>query len=199
MNLKHKVLGTVGVVALGLSLTSGIAYADDAADTIVDVNCPYTSTVDVNVNGNFAVDSEAGDTSASLPDGFEIVLDLTCNWSNDFTVGATIGTFEFDGVAPVGSAQSFSGSHLLLSGGSGVYDGVTVPLIAGAPNVEANVFELLQTSDPDVIENDTFFGLWGLASPGVTTATWDGSLSLLPLNLAGGQYIAPLTVTLTVN
>jgi hypothetical protein len=213
MNLRNKLVSTVGILALSLSLTGGIASAaqggvdaTDKADTVVNVTCPYTTSVDVNVLGAF--DVTAGGTATSYSaDGveFEIVMDLTCNWSTNFQVGAKIDEFKFKGNAPKNSASSFGGSALLLSGGDGVYVGPEMHqglfgLNAGAPDVQGQVFEGSQKSDSDVIENDTFFfGLAGIASPGKTTATWDGSLSNLPANLAEGQYVAPLTVTLTVN
>lgn len=207
MKLRGKLLNTFAATAMLMGMTGGMAFAaddSDSADTNLNVICPVTSQVDVEVNGNFEVNtsSYAPTYDAHLPGGFQITLDLSCNWSTDFQVSATIGTFQFQGVAPPLTASAFGGSHLLLDNGSGSYSGPNIYLLAGPPNVEGTVFEFLQTSDPDVIENgyDTFI-FWNVptASPGVTVATWDGHLYLLPGNLATGTYTAPLTVELTVN
>jgi len=199
MSFRHKLVSTLGIAAIGISLTSGMALAQttDMDETVVNVTCPYTASVDVE-SAAFSINTAGGQQSATIADGVTVKLDLTCNWSNDFQVGASIGAFDYVGTAPSGSAQSFGGSHFLLTSGSGVYAGPNVPLITAAPEVEATVFESFQISDPTVIINDSFLFL-DYAAPGVTTATWDSNLALLPLNLAGGAYIAPLTVTLTVN
>lgn len=203
MNLKQRVIGVIGTVALCLSLGSGLvsAQSTDEADTNLNVTCPLAASVDVNVTGSFSVDSTHGTgTSADLPGGFNINLDLTCNWSNHFQVAASIGTFAYVGTVPNSNlASSFSGSLFSLTGGTSTYSGVTslFPL-AGAPDVQTNVFQGLPTSDPNVIQQGYLF-IFPAAAPGVTSATWDGHLSFLPLNLAQGTYTAPLTVTLTVN
>lgn len=180
------------------------AQTTDSDDAVVNVTCPQTASIDVNVLGEFSVDATVGSAyyDAHLPGGFQMVMDLSCNWSNDFTVSADISTFNYQGTAPANTAASFGGSHLLLDNGSGVYTGPDIYLLAGPPNVEGSVFEFLQTNDPDVIENGHDTLLWfqiPVASPGITTATWDGHLLFLPYNLADGQYVAPLTVNLTVN
>lgn len=223
MNLKKSLVNSLAAASMLFTMAGSIALAadtdSDAADTNLNVTCPHTASVDVNVYGAFSVDATAGASSynADLPGGFEIVLDLSCNWSNDFAVSADIGSFQFQGTAPSGTVDMFGGSHLRLDNGSGVYTGPTIQpetyIVydvpgAGAPDVEGTVFEFLQTADSDVIENETdqlmlfgFIPLWNvpIASPGVTTATWDGHLIALPANLAGGTYTAPLTVTLTAN
>lgn len=210
MNISKKFVNFVSAAALMVGMTSGIASAatdTDSADTNLNVTCPATATVDVEVYGNFAVDMTAYQPffDAHLPGGFEVTMDLTCNWSTDFQVSAEIGTFNHQNpgsIAP-GTLPAFGGEHLLLDNGSLTsYSGPDIPFIAEAPNVEGTVFEFIQTYDPDVIENgyDVFF--WWLvpvASPGITVATWDGHLYLLPPNLAEGTYTAPLTVELTVN
>lgn len=202
MNLKSKFVSIAAVAALSLSMGAGIASAQmtDSEDTLLNVTCPHTSSVGVTVDGQFSVDASVGASSYDASGvEFGIKVDLTCNWSDDFRVRATIGNFNFVGTAPSGSAQSFGGSHLLLTGGSGVYSGPeTLIPWAGAPMIEPIVFEGFEVSDPDVIESDSFL-FFDKASPGVTEATWDGQLNLLPPNLAGGVYKAPLTVTLTVN
>lgn len=202
MNLSKKVLNTISAVAILLGMTAGMASAadNDTENTILNVTCPVTPSVTVATSGAFSVDtSSAALTYDAHGVVFTIVMDLTCSWSDDFQVSATIGTFNFQGVAPAGTQQTLSGAHLLWNGGSGVYVGPTIPLISGAPDVEGTVFEFFQVSDPDAIENDTLFGFFDLAAPGVTTATWNGHLIALPGNLAVGQYVAPLTVVLTVN
>ncbi|MGN6032486.1 MAG: hypothetical protein ACTHQE_12575 [Thermomicrobiales bacterium] len=201
MNLKQRIVSTIAAGALLFGATSGMALATststDTASTTLNVTCPVTSTVDVNVLGSFSVDPRVSN-SASLTGGFQVIMNLTCNWSNDFEVDATIGAFVYAGTAPSGSAASFPGSHLTLTNGSGNYSGITSVLPpAGAPNVRSTVFPGPVTSD-DMIVNGVFIFI-PYASPGVTTATWDGNLSLLPANLAGGQYVAPLTVTLSVS
>lgn len=209
MNLRNKFVNSLAVAALALGVTGSAAFAapadTDSADTTLNVTCPVTSTVDVNVYGQFEVDTStvAPFYDADLAGGFEIVLDLTCNWSTDFAVKATIGTFNH--VGPVGplQASAFGGSHLLLDNGHVVsYTGPDIYLLAEAPDVEGSVFEFFQTTDPDVIENGVDWLIifpFATASPGVTTANWDGHLDALPGNLANGTYVAPLTVELTVN
>jgi hypothetical protein len=206
MNLKQRIVSTIAAGTLLFGATSGLALAADStstADTVVNVTCPVTSTVEVNVNGSFDVDTGAGETSATLPGGFEVVLDLTCNWNPLFLVSAGIGTFNYDGTAPAGMASSFPGGRLTLTNGTGSYAGITNgnlangPL-AGPPNVIGTVFPGNSSTSGPVIIPSTVFIIFPYAAPGVTTATWDGSLTNLPVNLAGGTYTAPLTVTLSV-
>lgn len=203
MNISKKFVNIVSAAAILVGMTAGMASAasTDSEDTVLNVTCPVTPSVDVETSGAFTVDaSAAAATYNATGVDFTIVLDLTCSWADDFQVSATIGSFDYQGTAPSGTQQTLSGAHLLWTNGSGVYVGPSIPLIAGSPDVEGTVFEFLQTSDPDVIENDDqIFGIFDLAAPGVTTATWDGSLIALPGNLAVGQYVAPLTVELTIN
>lgn len=214
MNIRKTLFNATAAFAVTFGMAGGalVGAVDDSDtdDTVVVVGCAETATVDIDIVGKFRIDASSAASSydASLPDGFRMTLDLTCNWSTDFQVSATIGDFEYDGVAPGSALQSFSGAHLRLDNGSGTYNGPDVYGVAGAPLIEASVFEFLQTSDPDVVENSwdliflpfpPFIGFIPLASPGVTVATWDGSLINVPGNLADGEYIAPLTVELTVN
>lgn len=213
MNFRRNLLSTVGAVAMIGGLFGGIASAQpadtDTDDAVLVVGCAETATVDIDVVGTFRVDASVAASSydATLEDGFRITMDLTCNWSNDFQVSASIDDFEYVGDAPSGAADSFGGEHLRLDNGSGTYNGPEQYLVSGPPNIEGSVFEFFQTDDPDVIENawDFVFIPWvyvgyaPIASPGVTVATWDGSLINLPSNLADGEYVAPLTVELTVN
>lgn len=213
MNIRKTLFNATVAFAVTFGMAGGalVGAVDDSDtdDTVVVVGCAETATVDIDIVGKFRIDasSAASSYNASLPGGFRMTLDLTCNWSNDFQVSATIGDFEYDGVAPGSALQSFSGAHLRLDNGSGIYTGPDVYGVAGAPNIESSVFELFETSDPDAVENAwdwIFIPFWGffpvpIASPGVTVATWDGSLVNVPGNLADGEYIAPLTVELTVN
>lgn len=208
MNLRKSFTSVLAASAMLVGMTSGLvsAQADsDTENTNLNVVCPVTSTVDLTVNGDFTVDMTTFQPlyDAHLPGGFEIEMDLSCNWTTDFQVSAEIGTFTYqDGPVEPGQLPAFGGAHLYWDNGAGVYNGPDIYLLAGAPNVEGTVFEFLQTNDPDVIENgyDTFI-FWNVpvASPGVTVATWDGHLFALPFNLAPGLYTAPLTVELTIS
>jgi hypothetical protein len=209
MNLKQKLVSSVGILALSLSMTAGAAVAkqvdDDMADTVLNVVCPYTQTVDVNVLNSFSINASSGAQyhNASLPGGFEMILDLRCNWSTDFQVDAKIGEFKLDRAAAPGAVSSFSGRHLDLEKGTYKYEGPTFEkgwfqVSAGAPDVQKTVFEGSAITDKAVIEDDSSF-FFPQASPGITTAKWDGHLRNLPGNLSDGNYVAPLTVTLAVS
>ena len=203
MNLKQRIVTTFAVAALTLGASSSVAFADSTsseADTVLNVVCPVVATVDVTVTGEFEVDKSQNETSASLPGGFQVVLDLTCNWNPLFIVTAHIDDFQYTGgPVPTGQASSFPGGRLTLTNGTGSYVGVTSSFPkAGAPNVISTVFPGNNIDSGPVIVPSTTFIILPYAAPGVTTATWDGSLTNLPNNLATGEYVAPLTVTLSI-
>jgi hypothetical protein len=215
MNLKNKLVSSVGILALSLSMTAGVAMAaqthSDKEITELNVICIPAATVDVEASGAFSIDRT---TNPRVYDAtgvkFDVEMDLTCNWSDKFQVDAKIGEFKFDGTLPSGEyAPGFSGAHLRWSGGHvSNYDGITygspveeflfdVPW-AGKPEVSPNAFHGRGTTERGIIENESVLFV-KQSSPGVTTATWNGELKQLPPNLANGTYKADLVVTLTVN
>lgn len=203
MNISKKFVNIVSAAAIMVGMTAGIASAQltDNEDAVLNVTCPSTASVDLTVSGAFELNTTVYQPTYNVSGvDFGIIMDLSCNWSDDFQVSASVGSFIYQGSAPSGTASWFSGAHLLWDGGTSVYAGPTIFGFAGAPDVEGTVFEFFETSDPNVINNDEiFFGLIDLAAPGITTASWDGHLNLLPPNLANGQYKAPLTVVLSVS
>lgn len=200
MNLRKSLLSTFGVAAVVIGMTGGMVGAVEEAPVNVNFGCEsQTGTVDVAVAGAIDVDQFVG--NGSLADGVTITLDLTCNWSSNFSVSASIGDFEYQG-APIANPlldDNFGGEHFRMSNGSIVsFDYPIIPLVTMVPDYQTTVFAGPTTVDNDVIEDFDFI-IWWLASPGVTVFNWDAEVWGLPVNLAPGTYTAPLTVDLTVN
>lgn len=226
MNLRKKITGVFAASALIVSMTSGIAFAQAGPedDAYLDVNCPVTPSVAVEVNDRFSVDATGPVSGTNLlgqpyhnSDKIDNVVvmkvDLTCSWSTNWDVEATIGTFHFQGSSvPTNTQASFPGYRLFLTGGDfhGLgYEGPSFPVDlidgvpgAAAPKIESNLFGGPGDDQDTAITNGergVWFFTYPAASPGVTTAAWDGQLKNLPVNLAHGEYKATLDVVLSVD
>lgn len=213
MNLRKTLISSIATAGLLISMTGGIAGAvtadSETQTTNLTVSCSPTATVDLTTS-NFTLNTDGGNTDVpAVPAGFKIKMDLSCNWTTDFQVNAKIGTFWHQNPLSVPSSQAlgFSGAALELTGGVQNYSGITninlfAGPLAGAPEYQANVFAGPVTTDTAVIE-DASFNIWifhvPVASPGVTTVTYDGDLIGLPNNLAPGVYQSNMTVELVVN
>ncbi len=214
MNFRNKLVHSIAAATMVLGLGASVAFAgevdSETKNAGLNMICPTTNTVDLTIGGDFTVNAASGFSgsiagipyyhSDTLTDNFTVVMDLTCNWSDDFSVDAEIGAFNHDGAttpAP-GTVTTFGGSHLYLTSGGGNYVGPNIFGVTDTPDIETNVFPNIWTTDGPMIENGSFLWL-DFAAPGVTTAKWDGQLRFLPANLADGHYEAPLTVTLSVD
>lgn len=216
MNLRKTLFSSFAAASLLLGSGGGIALAaiadTDEAETNLTVSCSPTSTIDLTTS-NFTLNTDGGNTDvAAVPGGFEIVMDLSCNWTTDFQVNAEISSFVHQNPLLVPSSQAlwFSGDALELTGGTLDYDGVwnanlfAGPL-AGPPEYQTSIFSGNAVTDGAVIEDASFwtwFFIWfyvPVASPGISTATYDADLVGLPNNLAPGVYSADMTVELVVN
>lgn len=206
MNIRKTLLSTIGAVAIVGGMFGGVVAADDSADVQVNFGCEsQPGAVYVDVEGPIEVDNDNLLNNGSLADGVVITLDLTCNWSSNFSVSASIGDFSYTG-APIynpGLLDSFGGEHFRMDNGSITdYDYPLVFGVTALPEYKSTVFAGGVVDEDDVIEDyDTWFiiPVFWLASPGITEITWDAGVYLLPINLAPGTYVAPLTVDLTVN
>lgn len=208
MNLRKTLFSTIGVVAMVGGMFGGIVAAQEEADVNVNFGCEsQPGSVSVAVAGPIEVDNDDFLNSGTLADGVTITLDLTCNWSSNFSVSAEIGDFSYTG-APIYNPvldDSFGGEHFRMDNGSITsWDYPLVPGVTALPDFEATVFEGGEMSDGDVIEDPGLWWAWIIpvfweASPGITTFTWDAGVYGLPITLAPGTYTAPLTVDLTVN
>jgi len=208
MKFGKKIFSFVGAAALLMSAGSGIASAEvlDTGDgeALVNVTCPQATEVTLSVPSAFSVDatSGTGGYSASITDGFVISANMTCNWTPGWLVGAGMTDFEYMGTAPTGTVDSFSNDHLSLNNGelTGYSGPTSLSPAAGAPYVFQNVFPGgwagIPNFDPLAMTTDVI--LFEYASPGVSTAAWDGNLTNLPANLAEGTYQADMIVVLYV-
>lgn len=226
MNLRKNVTNVIATSAILLGMTSGLVSAqpapEDTEEAVLNMTCPAASFVEVDIDREFSINAADGFSgyigntpyySTNVETDLVVVeLDLTCNWVTDWSVDVVVGDFE-NPSAPATSAGSFPGSHLYLRGGDfhGLgYEGPTFNYLgllpgpsAGAPEINANVTGgIILGADGQMIDDGSYDG-WFIdiprSSPGITTAAWNGQLQFLPANLADGQYIADLTVTLSVD
>lgn len=208
MNLRKTFLSTVGAVALVGSMFAGVANAQEEADVPVNYGCASTAgSVSVAVSGeiDYGLFESSGD-GASVA----VTLDLTCNFSSNFNVSATIGDFSLQGPGSGNPlmATGFGGEHFRMDNGEvASVDFDIIPGFTAEPDVQETVFAGLVTEEDAIIEDDDsttwigwfpVIGVWQ-ASPGISVVEWDASVHYLPLNLTPGTYTAPLTVDLTVN
>ena len=239
MNFRNKLLNSVAAASMVLGLAGSVALAQSGPsdDAVLNMDCPAAETVGVTVTGEFTIDGSAGFTgynifgqpyydTAVINDLVKMDVNLTCNWSTDWAVTATIGTFQHeDGSVPNGYQSSFPGWRLSLTDGALLpgtagYDGPVInyettallagPVVsAGPPDVVEDLFGNFNDSVDTSITNGsraaTFFGIpipftdVPYASPGLSSASWDGQLTNLPVNLYDGKYIAPLTVSMVAD
>lgn len=209
MNIRKTLVSTLATVGLVLS-GAGSAFADTEADVPVHYGCESTpGSVSVAVDG--AIEYGIGDLGGGGAT-VEVTLDLTCNYSSNFSVSAGIGDFTLDGPGTGNPllTEGFGGEHFRMDNGEVVsIDFVEIPLFTAKPSVQSSVFAGLVTEDDAIVQDqdswEIFPGVWipfiGLfqASPGISVMQWDGSVWFLPVNLTPGTYTAPLTVDLTVN
>lgn len=207
MNLRKAIVSTFAAAGLVIGMGGGLASAAEA-DVTVNYGCASTpGSVSVAVDGTIdygMYDSSGGGAVV------EVTLDLTCNYSSNFSVSATIGSFGLTGPGSGNPlmATGFGGEHFRMD--NGAVESINFPEVAGftkRPDVQPTVFAGLVTSEDAIIEdNDSWswigwfpvIGIWQ-ASPGISVVEWDASVHFLPINLTPGTYTAPLTVDLTVN
>lgn len=205
MNFSKKLVSGIGILALGFSMTAGMAAADpgptDSDEAVVNVTCPLTQTVEVNVDGEMTLDATTGGV-LGLPDlvdstttEVEVVLDLTCNYSRNFQVGAHISPFYYQGTDTLDILQAsyISGSHFRMDNGDGNFNGIGVK-----PEIKTTVFGGIPVNESEAITPGTFI-FWDAPAAGITTATWEGGVYLVPNNLGNGKYVADLDVELSVS
>lgn len=214
MNFRKTLLSSFAAAGLVLSM-AGVGLAQDNADVPVNYGCETTAgSVSVDVLGE--IDYGLGDFSGGGA-VVEVTLDLTCNFSSNFSVSAAIGDFSLQGPGsgnPV-MATGFGGEHFRMDNGQVTsIDFVEVPGFTSAPAVQETVFAGLVTEEDAIVVDDDsttwvqpipwlpiyvpIIGIWQ-ASPGVSVIEWDASVHYLPINLTPGTYTAPLVVDLTVN
>lgn len=207
MNLRKSLVSTAASFAIVAGMLGGVVSADPAEVT-VNYGCETTpGSVSVAVDGVIDYDTGASSGGGAT---VEVELDLTCNYSANFQVSASIGTFYLQGPGSGNPlmATAFSGAHFLMEDGD--VTGVNFPLIDGftsEPDVQETVFAGFVTEEDAVVQDNDVFApipwipILGLfqSSPGISTIEWDASVNYLPINLTPGTYIGDLTVDLTVN
>lgn len=204
MELKKKLLGIVGVAAMTVGMTAGVATAQsvDTATGSVTISCPHPATVQL--GGDFVFDPIADiyaqDDTQTANGAIDITVNMGCYWG-PWQVGAQTSNF----TAPGGF---FSASHFSLQDAavtSYYLDGIDGPGDIFEP--DANDAYFSSSSDEDVIleTSENFLTFWiandDFAAPFVTTAEYTGHLTNLPVPVLialGVTNTMTFTNTLTV-
>ncbi len=209
MNLRKTLLSTIGAVAIVGGMFGGLVSAETEADVTVDYGCATTAgSVGVAVDGviEYGQFDSSGDGAT-----VEVTLDLTCNYSANFSVSATISPFSLQGPGSGNPLMvtGFGGEHFRMDNGAVTdFDFIEVPGFTSRPDVQETVFAGWVTEEDAIVEDeDTLMSPWGpipllglfQASPGISVIEWDASVHYLPINLTPGTYQGEITVDLSVN
>lgn len=205
MELKNKLVGIVGAAAMVVGLTAGIATAQvtDTASmpTSVQITCPTPAQVYLSGDATFAPIANilTQDDTSTAPNSIDLLVDMGCYWG-PWQVNAQVSNFI------AGPGLWFSSSHLSLEDAtveSYFLDPIDGPFDLLEPT--ANDADFFGPADQDVIlETTEVFVFWpfpaivDLPAPFVTTASYTGVLTDLPIVLSG-NYVATLTVELATD
>lgn len=203
MELRKRLMAIVGITALMMSMTAGMASAQatDTAGASVILNCAAPMTVELSGDIDFGtvnLIAENGATGGTLG----LTVNMGCYWG-PWSVDASITNF----TAPVFGGV-FSASHFSLLDPdvtSYFLNPLDGPFNICEPDANAGIFDgsgdggtILETSEslvtwllcpPLVIDTHA-------AAPFTTTATYTPTLSGLSPFLPSGTYTATLTVDL---
>lgn len=208
MDLKRTAVSLVGCVAIGIGLTSGIAFAadNDTIDMTLSVSCSELTDIEITGNGAFeSIDIALGETSSqTAPNALQIDVEKGCDFG-PWHVDAEISRFD-TGAGLLG--PWFAGDYFSLTAGPVTsYYGDT--LLTDPPTASSQEFEPIPGfpigdagSEAPIFEttNILFFGFptpFDYPAPFESTALFTGNLDNLDdLPLVDADYEATLTVIL---
>lgn len=208
MELRNKVFGVVSTLAIGLSLTAGVAFAADEATIPVSLSVVCSELSDITITGDGTFDeidiANGDDSSQTAENALTVTVDKGCD----------LGPWHVDAeVSRFGTSNSiftpwFSGDHFSLEAGP-VTSFFGDTFLTDPPTANSSEFEPIAGfpvgdagSESPIFEttNLVVFGFptpFDYAAPFVSTAQFTGHLDGLDdLPLADAEYSATLTVIL---
>lgn len=208
MELRKRIVGAIGVTALLLGMTAGMAgaqesFADaDQMQTSVNIGCAAPMTVELGGNGAMApiLDIYSQKSTQTANGAINVTVDMGCYWG-PWSVYANV-----TGFANQSGPGGFSASHYSLEDAtvtSYFLDPFDGPFDLSSPVAEDADFWGAFDWD-EVLTTDTAWVWWwgwqevDVPAPFVTTASYTGHLDGLPI-LLPGLYTATLTVELATD
>jgi len=208
MELRNRIVGAIGTVALFTGMTAGVAFADTATiPTSVQVTCPTPASVELSGDGTFAPINNilTQDDTSTAPGAFVVTVDMGCYWG-PWQVNAEVSAFV------AGPLQFFSGDHFALEDATvesyfndpfdGPFD-ILAPTASDAEFAPIPGFPIGDAAGENAIFETTEVFFWifqlpDIPAPFVSEASYTGTLTDLPF-LLSGNYSATLTVELTTD
>jgi hypothetical protein len=201
MALRNKIIGLIGVGALTVGLTAGIANANtDQAVGSVEISCSIPATVAMGDFSFAPVDLLVSDSTSTDPGAVQIAVDMGCYWG-PWQVGASATSF----TSPT-TVQSFSASHLSFEDAAvETYSLEPIDFLGVLEPTASDAYFTAGGSGGTVLETaENFFLWWQLPdspAPFTTTASYTGHLTDLPFifsSITGNTHTFSSTITVTL-
>lgn len=203
MELRNRIVGAIGATALLLGMTAGLASAQvvdtDSTEASVIIDCAAPLTVEIGGSAAMAdIDDifTQNDTSTA-PGGIGLTVDMGCYWG-PWQVNASVTNFS------AGPGRWFSADHFSLQDATVetyFLDPIDTPWDLLEPTANDAYFWGAGDEDTILETSENWFFFWQLPdtpAPFVTTASYTGHLTDLPIVLPG-TYTATLTVELATD
>jgi hypothetical protein len=198
MTLKSKLVGIIGVAALGMTIFSAnAALASTTASAPVAVNVVCEAANVGLTAGNFAdYNPVTQSTTSTAPGAIDLTVDTGCNF-DPWQVNVTASPFYNSSNIPVFFANTMSLTGAAVT--SSFFDGSSF-LEPQAPDANNATFNFLGTGSNPILETSVvwFFGFIDQPAPFTTTAEYTGNLSFSNIQRAALTVLGDDTYTTTL-